>query len=691
MGFFDNLFGRNNPKPSAQPTFSPSATGPFVFPGLDENFQTIYPAIHKFGPGIPNYSTYSDRQLAECFLPQNWSAEGFGDRQKEALLQEVNNRFAAAHHLPAIPVRVRSDMNPNDMGTYDPASRSIELNPKYLDNPFEALDSVTHESQHYVDDMNVRNGTGDTPENLAVYACENSSGGYGQPPEGDKETNPAWQATCNYYNAQALEAHANNAGFAAVASHHDLYKNCPEYSKYLEDRAKYFDNVKGSLTSDPEKWNALEQAHIRNATGQSPETIKMACAEQQRGTDAQQKAILNADAVKMLQHDCARQQSTAQTQPGTAHNQNAAATSPGQDNSLHRTGPPESAPEDGSERMRRAPEADKSNAPTSSRSQHDAFVESLRVKPGQGAGQGAGQSSGTATDGAPEPPERERERTRDDGEERMRRAPEADTSDTPTNAEEQNTENTKAPETGQAQQPAAENQTESSEPSESRADGKSQPAEQTSEEEGQAPRADSEAPEDGEDAAPDREEPAPEAEVNKDASEESQDQDNGENQPAEQAPEEEGQTPRAEDEAPDNGDNEAHDREEPAPNEEEGEGIQDHPQEDAHGPNDGPGQTAAEEEEGIREPDPEQENAHGAEEADGIRKEPSAPRENTADEDEGIRDQPREESPREEDDGIRNEPEAADAAQPQDDQSEGISGQDTAPAPSEGAEQSMGQ
>lgn len=679
MGFFDNLFGRNNPKPSAQPTFSPSATGPFVFPGLDENFQTIYPTIHKLGPDIPNYSTYSDRQLAECFLPQNWSAEGFGDRQKEALLQEVNNRFATAHHLPAVPVQVRSDMNPNDMGAYDPVSRSIELNPKYLDNPFEALDSVTHESQHYVDDMNVRNGTGDTPENLAVYACENSSGGYGQPPEGDKETNPAWQATCNYYNAQALEAHANNAGFAAVASHHDLYKNCPEYSKYLEDRAKYFDNVKGSLTSDPEKWNALEQAHIRNATGQSPETIKMACAEQQRGTDAQQKAILNADAVRMLQHDCARQQSAEQSQPGTAHNQNAAANSPGQDNSLHRTGPPESAPEDGSERMRRAPEADKSDAPTSSRSQHDAFVESLRVKPGQGAGQGAGQSSGTATDGAPEPPERERERTRDDGEERMRWAPEADTSDTPTNAEEQNTENTKAPETGQAQQPAAENQESTSE---SQTDGK---------EERQPAHTDREASEDGEDTAPDREEAAPEAGDSEDTSEESRDQGNGENQPAEQAPEEEGQTPHTEDEGPENGEDEAHDREDNAPTPEAEEGIQDHPHEDAHGPNDGPGQTAAEEEEGIREPDPEQENAHGAEEADGIRKEPSAPRENTADEDEGIRDQPREEAPQEEDDGIRNEPEAADSAQPQEDQSEGISGQDTAPAPSEGAEQSMGQ
>ena len=611
MGFFDNLFGRNNPKPSAQPTFSPSATGPFVFPGLDENFQTIYPAIQKFGPGIPNYSTYSDRQLAECFLPQNWSAEGFGDRQKEALLQEVNNRFATAHHLPAVPVRVRSDMRPNDMGAYDPVSRSIELNPKYLDNPFEALDSVTHESQHYVDDMNVRNGTGDTPENLAVYACENSSGGYGQPPEGDKETNPAWQATCTSYNAQALEAHANNAGFAAVASHHDLYKNCPEYSKYLEDRAKYFDNVKGSLTSDPEKWNALEQAHIRNATGQSPETIKMACAEQQRGTDAQQKAILHADAVKMLQHDCARQQSAEQSQPGTAHNQNAAANSPGQDNSLHRTGPPESAPEDGSERMRRAPEAD--------------------------------------------------------------------TSDTPTNAEEQNTENTKAPETGQAQQPAAENQESTSE---SQTDGK---------EEAQPAHTDREASEDGEDTAPDREEAAPEAGDSEDTSEESRDQGNGENQPAEQTPEEEGQTPRAEEEAPENGEDEAHDREDNAPTPEAEEGIQDHPQEDDHGPNDGPGQTAAEEEEGIREPEPEQENAHGAEEADGIREEPSAPRENAADEDEGIRDQPREEAPQEEDDGIRNEPEAADSAQPQEDQSEGISGQDTAPAPSEGAEQSMGQ
>lgn len=611
MGFFDNLFGRNNPKPSAKPTFSPSATGPFVFPGLDENFQTIYPTIHKLGPDIPNYSTYSDRQLAECFLPQNWSAEGFGDRQKEALLQEVNNRFATAHHLPAVPVRVRSDMRPNDMGAYDPASRSIELNPKYLDNPFEALDSVTHESQHYVDDMNVRNGTGDTPENLAVYACENSSGGYGQPPEGDKETNPAWQATCNYYNAQALEAHANNAGFAAVASHHDLYKNCPEYSKYLEDRAKYFDNVKGSLTSDPEKWNALEQAHIRNATGQSPETIKMACAEQQRGTDAQQKAILNADAVKMLQHDCARQQSAEQSQPGTAHNQNAAANSPGQDNSLHRTGPPESAPEDGSERMRRAPEAD--------------------------------------------------------------------TSDTPTNAEEQNTENTKAPETGQAQQPAAENQESTSE---SQTDGK---------EEGQPAHTDREASEDGEDTAPDREEAAPEAGDSEDTSEESRDQGNGESQPVEQIPEEEGQTPRTEDEAPENGEDEAHDREDNAPTPEAEEGIQDHPQEDDHGPNDGPGQTAAEEEEGIREPEPEQENAHGAEEADGIREEPSAPRENADDEDEGIRDQPREEAPQEENDGIRNEPEATDAAQPQEDQSEGISGQDTAPAPSEGAEQSMGQ
>lgn len=735
MAFFGNLFGHRAQKPTAMPTFSPSAKGPFVFPGLDENLQPIRSEAVKIEPKLPDYASYSDEQLARCFLPENWTAKSCDNDHRQALLQEASNRFAAAHGLPPTRVRLNSNLAEADMGAYSPSSRSIELNPnpKYLDNPFEALDSVVHETQHYVDDMNVRRRTGDTPENLAVYACEQSSAGYGDPPDSKAERNAAWQDAYNYYQMQSLEAHANNAGFAAVASHHELFKNCPEYSDYLARRDRYFSNLKDNLAADPEKWKGMEQDHIQKANGQTQATRELATEEVKRGTDAQQKAALNADSVKLLQHDCARQkqQAAAQATRNSAAVQQNGNHIPGQDTTATKTTHPLS----------------------DERSRHEAFVASLRQglgqnngqNPGQKAGQNSGQSA-AASDGAPDPPERERTRPeqgrpREEDDDRMRRAAplDEDTRDTGRSEEQAPRTEKPAPRQGEAQpgqSPETQGQTPAPEENAPQ-QGEAQPG-QSPEAEGQTPAPEENAPDNGEERNPGKQQtmdgetsdggqqnttaetqtapvgesgeaaaqahatepeeesdaPAPAQETAAPAPEEEPAQaPAAEESPREEAdrPEAGEQAPHTEDDAPDRGEPTGPDREEPEAAPAETGGIGEGPDRDDHGPNNGPQQGTDEEAEGIREPEaareaapaeaqdgiqdsPESEAPHGEEQRDGIQDAPDLSRENTP-EDDGIRDSGEETAP----DPSREE------------QAEGISGPDTAPAESAGEEQSLGQ
>lgn len=772
MAFFGNLFGHRAQKPTAMPTFSPSAKGPFVFPGLDENLQPIRSEAVKIEPKLPDYASYSDEQLARCFLPENWTAKSCDNDHRQALLQEASNRFAAAHGLPPTRVRLNSNLAEADMGAYSPSSRSIELNPnpKYLDNPFEALDSVVHETQHYVDDMNVRRGTGDTPENLAVYACEQSSAGYGDPPDSKAERNAAWQDAYNYYQMQSLEAHANNAGFAAVASHHELFKNCPEYSDYLARRDRYFSNLKDNLAADPEKWKGMEQDHIQKANGQTQATRELAAGEVKRGTDAQQKAALNADSVKLLQHDCARQKQQA-TARNSATVQNGADT-PKEQNTIAKTAPP----------------------PSDERSRHEAFVASLRQglgqnngqNPGQKAGQNSGQGA-AASDGAPDPPERERTRPeqgrpRDEDDDRMRRtAPlDEDTRDTGRSEEQAPRTEKTAPRPGEAQpgqSPEIQGQTPA--PEKTAPQGEAQPGQapepqgqtpapeenapqqgearpgQSPETQGQTPAPEENAPDNGEETNPGKQQtvdgetndgrqqnttaetqtapvgesgeaavqahatepeeeadapaPAQEAAVPAPEEESAQAPAAGESpREGEDRPEAGEQAPHTEDDAPDRGEPTGPDREEPEPTPAETDGIGEGPDRDDHGPNNGPQQDTDEEAEGIREPEaareaapaeaqdgiqdsPESETPHGEEQRDGIQDTPDLSRENAPEADEGIQDRPQARENTPEDDGIRDSGEETAPDPSREEQAEGISGPDTAPAESAGEEQSLGQ
>lgn len=686
MSIFGHLFGHR--APPSQPTFSPSAQGPFVFPGLDENFHPIRSEVRKLEPTLPDYSSYSDQQLAECFLPKNWTAASCDNTHRQAILQEASNRFADAHNLPHTSVHINSGLAKNNMGAYSPRSQCIELNPKYLNDPFEALDSVTHETQHYVDDMNVRRGSGDTPENLAVYACENSFGGYGRPPSGNAKEDPAWQQAYQYYEMQSLEAHANNAGFAAVASHHDLFKSCPEYSKYLDRRARYFGDIKDSLASDPEKWKGLEQAHIQNAAGQTPETIKTAAAEVKRGTDAQQQAVLNADGVKLLQRDCARyqqqsqQQSQQQTQqqarqpiqqpqvqplhaapqndPSAAAMSTEASTS-GQDTSPQKAAPPDQA-------------AQPSAASSSARSQHDAFVESLRVKPGEVSGQMSGQGWGAAaSDGAPQPPERERDPAQERDDSRMRSA-------APPLEQTGPSKTTLGEEPGDARSRAVPGE----EASDTQAEQQSEPAshieESPTKDAGQVPRQDQ------------QNEPAShteEASARDEGQIPRQDQQNEPISHNEEAPSrDEEQAPQSAEQSPNTGEqNSAGQDQAPAAQEAE-DGIREPDRGKDHGA-DGTAQPSDEEQEGIREPESDHDR-ESSEARDGIREVPEPAEQSDAGQEDGIREAPPEKaSAQEESDGIRNSGE--EAAPATEEAAEGISGQDSAPAESSGEEQSMGQ
>ena len=88
-----------------------------------------------------DYSNYSNHQLFNQFKSIHWKNKT--NDEKIAILQEIENREAEEHNRP--PAKVNQCYSGN-LGGYRYRTNIIEV--KLVNNQFEVLDSLFHESEH---------------------------------------------------------------------------------------------------------------------------------------------------------------------------------------------------------------------------------------------------------------------------------------------------------------------------------------------------------------------------------------------------------------------------------------------------------------------------------------------------------------------------------------------------------------
>lgn len=304
MGLLGDLFGFR-PKGGTPGASDPNAGTPqgTSAPNADASVQNTpviaqQPEQAPSQANIPDYSAYSKGDLLNCFFSNDWAE--MDDPQREALLQAVSADYAKEHGVSVPPVHLDSTMPADKLGGY--GGGKITLNPAGLSNPYEALDTIIHETNHHVQAQNVASHSGNTEDNLALFACERAKNGYGNG-EGNADDE-------NYYIMQALEADSNNAGFAVLSANanYERFKSDPKYREYLKGREQHFEKMKDLYESDPEKWKQLEIDHINNS-GLDPDTRSRAIQAIQNGPDeTKRKAFENAEIARNLREQCEMQQ-----------------------------------------------------------------------------------------------------------------------------------------------------------------------------------------------------------------------------------------------------------------------------------------------------------------------------------------------------------------------------------------------
>ena len=262
----------------------------------------------------PSYWTYSNDELLNCFS-NGWA--DLKNPQREALLQEVSARYASAHGVSIPPVTLDETMPRNILGGY--GSGKIDLNPAGLNNPYEALDTVIHETNHHIQAQNAASHTGSTEDRLALFTCEGAAGGYGKG-EGSEDEK-------TYYNLQALEADSNNVGFACLAENFDRFQSDPKYLEYLQGREEHFKTMKDDYEKNPAKWQGMEKAYIMNSgkDGVDLDTRARAIAAVENGPDVmKQESFENAGEARQLRQKCETHQAQQMKAAANQHYQKSA-------------------------------------------------------------------------------------------------------------------------------------------------------------------------------------------------------------------------------------------------------------------------------------------------------------------------------------------------------------------------------
>ena len=207
-----------------------------------------------------DYSQYSKSQLFAQFKSNNWNIKS--PDEKIAVLQEVENREAAAHNRPAAKV---VQAYGSSYGAYSSRTHRIEI--RLTENQFEDLDTLFHESEHANQSRSPINSVSFSENDKKLMSIEDMTSS-----DGISSHYSKYEASL--YKVMTSELDANNAALEKMSSLKNEYRDEGKYQEYLMGRQEYYDGVADAIDiKSPEKkaalLNTLECAYIRNELSES--------------------------------------------------------------------------------------------------------------------------------------------------------------------------------------------------------------------------------------------------------------------------------------------------------------------------------------------------------------------------------------------------------------------------------------
>ena len=189
-----------------------------------------------------DYSDYSNHQLFNQFKSIHWKNKT--DDEKIAILQEIENREAEEHNRP--PAKV-VQIHSNKLGGYSYGTNIIEV--KLVNNQFEVLDSLFHESEHANQYRAPINEVSFSENDRKLMRIEDMT-------SSDGKDSHYFKYDKDLYDLMTSEIDANNAAFEKVSSLKKEYINEKKFKEYLAGRKAYFNkvendsNLKSSMKKD---------------------------------------------------------------------------------------------------------------------------------------------------------------------------------------------------------------------------------------------------------------------------------------------------------------------------------------------------------------------------------------------------------------------------------------------------------
>ena len=202
-----------------------------------------------------DYSDYSNHQLFNQFKSIHWKNKT--NDEKIAILQEIENREAEEHNRP--PAKV-VQCHSNNLGGYSNRTNIIEV--KLVNNQFEVLDSLFHESEHANQYRAPINKVSFSENDRKLMKIEDMTSA-----DGVKSHYKKYES--QLYDLMTSEIDANNAAFEKVSSLKKEYIDEKKYKEYLTGRKLYFNevenqsNLKYSLKRDA-LLDTIYGAYVRN-------------------------------------------------------------------------------------------------------------------------------------------------------------------------------------------------------------------------------------------------------------------------------------------------------------------------------------------------------------------------------------------------------------------------------------------
>lgn len=207
-----------------------------------------------------DYGQYSEQHLFAQIKSENWNVKT--DEDKIVVLQEIENREAAAHNRPAAKVVQAYGSN---YGGYIGGAHRIEI--RLMDNQFEDLDTLFHESEHANQSRSHTSNVSFSENDKKLMRIEDMISSDGISSHYNKYGS-------SLYEVMTSELDAYNTALEKVSSLKNEYKDEGKYQEYLTGRQEYYDGLAVAIDIKyPEKkaalLNTVECAYARNELSES--------------------------------------------------------------------------------------------------------------------------------------------------------------------------------------------------------------------------------------------------------------------------------------------------------------------------------------------------------------------------------------------------------------------------------------